>query len=290
MKRFIYLLGFVVFVFGSCNKDSEFSTETNTEIKPDGKVSGEIITNNKYEGYIQAYVDADSVNVFQCTKFENLCPCIYLYLEGMVYDWTGFGGYDNYARKVGAEFFVYDKGVGSLPSHYTTANNEVLPVNTDELSSMVRDNEVLYKKYSEQLGDTVYSNTHGRPDPTALRVIVNKISEINVVCNEDFDAEHPKGSSVSDILTFYGSTPVDYIKRVYKWGERSFDNLPKGVSYVYELIKCKASEIAEKNIEFFDYYFFLNFEKQPENSGTYTFDIVIKFTDKELKETVTMQF
>lgn len=47
---------------------------------------------------------------------------------------------------------------------------------------------------------------------------------------------------------------------------------------------------SEKNIQFYDYSFDLSFDKLPEKSGTYTFNVVMKFTDKELKTTVSMQF
>ena len=293
MKTLIYLLLFVACVFCSCNKDENVETKTDdnnsTAIAQDDEASGTMIFSSQKGGYIQVYIDADTVYAVQRGDIGVDYPCLYVHLDGAKYDDKGDFGYDNYARQVSLEAYMYDNGIGSFPVGYVTPDGEVHSVDTEELKRLVNENKDVFKKYNEQLGDTTYPNANMQV-PYGHVVVVNKILGINVVCNEDFDQNHPKGSSVTDILTFYGSSPVDYIKRGYQWGERIFDNLPKGVSYVYELITCNAADIQEKNVEFYDDTSFLYFDQLPATPGEYSFDVTIKFADKELKNTVSMTF
>lgn len=148
----------------------------------------------------------------------------------------------------------------------------------------------LYQQYAEQLGDTAFPRTIIRERSLEI-VAVNKIAGIEVICNEDFDENHKAGSSVSDILTFKGDSPVNYIKSGYKiHGEKETTPQTFSRAFAYEQIIVNAADISEKNIQFYDYSFDLSFNKLPEKSGTYTFNVVMKFTDKELKTTITMVF
>ena len=291
MKSLIYLLLFAVCVFCSCDKEeNNAQADSNTSSSnQDEKITGGVEYTSQKGGYIQVYIDADTVHTVQCGDIGVDYPCLYVHLDGAKYDDKGDFGYDNYARQVGLESYMYDNGIGSFPVGYVTPDGEVHSVDTEELQRLVNENKEVFKKYNEQLGDTTYPNANMQV-PYGHVVVVNQIQGINVVCNEDFDQNHPKGSSVTDILTFYGSSPVDYIKRGYQWGDRNFDNLPKGVSYVYELITCNAADIQEKNVEFYDDTSCLYFTQLPSQLGTYTFDVTIKFADKELKNTVSMTF
>ena len=291
MKTLIYLLLFAVCVFCSCDKEeNNAQADSNTSSSnQDEKITGGVEYTSQKGGYIQVYIDADTVHTVQCGDIGVDYPCLYVHLDGAKYDDKGDFGYDNYARQVGLESYMYDNGIGSFPVGYVTPDGEVHSVDTEELQRLVNENKEVFKKYNEQLGDTTYPNANMQV-PYGHVVVVNQIQGINVVCNEDFDQNHPKGSSVTDILTFYGSSPVDYIKRGYQWGDRNFDNLPKGVSYVYELITCNAADIQEKNVEFYDDTSYLYFTQLPSQPGTYTFDVTIKFADKELKNTVSMTF
>jgi hypothetical protein len=214
-------------------------------------------------------------------------------MDGARFDWEGSYGSLNYLRKVGGDNFVFEGRFGSSPIYYVTPNDEVLPVDTDELAAMERANLAVFKKYSEQLGDTALpkSERSWHYSPNNIDVIINKIEGIEVICNKDFDENHPQGSSVSDILTFYGSTPVKYIKRGYKWMANGKITIPENMGFNYlETIVSNAAEITNKNFEFYGGQFYLYFTQVPSQPGTYTFDVTIKFADKELKHTVSMTF
>ena len=208
---------------------------------------------DKYS-FIQGYVDADVLNTSQNNNSDGeLYPCIYVYMDGATYDWNGMCFGDEKHDKHTIEVF---------------------------------------KKYSEQLGDTLMpqSEASWHYSPCNITVVFNKITDIEVICNENFDENHKKGSSVSDILTFYGSTPVKYIKRGYTWIGQT-RHVPQGISSHYpDLIICNAADIAENDVAFYDGKFLLYFDQLPDNPGSYTFDVVIKFTDKELRNEVTMKF
>ena len=145
----------------------------------------------------------------------------------------------------------------------------------------------IFKKHSDILGDSLFS---GLLIPFSNRIIIGELMEINVVTIDDFDEEHKSGSSVSDIITFYGSSPVDYIKNGYKSTKEYSKDLPAGISYVYDLIKYNASSIGQEKVSYIDYYFFLCFDRLPSSPGTYTFEIEIKLSQKTLKNKVTMEF
>lgn len=293
MKKFATLLLFVL-CFCACDKDTETSTSVSSGNKEnsiiDGEqegVSGGIISTVSNGNYVQVYIDADTIITFQNTDVFTPCPCIAVSFEGLEYDYKGAAGAVNYARKVGAEEFMYDGVVGSAPSNYITHEGKVLPVDMVEYAAEVAENYEVFRQYAKQLGDTSFTGSNGVP--FGRIVVANKITGIEVICNDDFDEIHKKGSDLSDILTFYGSSPADYVKRGYKWAERNYD-LPKGVGYTYELITCNVAKISDEEVEFFDNDLYLHFDQLPDNPGTYIFDVTIKFTDKELKSTVTMQF
>ncbi len=151
----------------------------------------------------------------------------------------------------------------------------------------------LYQKYAEQLGDTAFPRTIIRGRDRREIMAINKILGIEVICNVDFDNDHKAGSSVSDLLTFRGNSPVNYIKNGYKFfGE--IETTPQTFSEhhwsAYEEIAVNAAKISDKDVQFYEYYFDLSFDQLPEKPGTYTFDVIVKFTEKELKTTVTMKF
>ena len=265
MRVFICLLVFIVCMLCSCDKDSETTTiDIPDKVSPDNHtekvgptVSAKGEKHSDEYSFIQVYVDADTLMGMQRNFIDDgnppctyLYPCMYLYLDGKGYDWNGAYGDDS-------------------------------------------DNTwKIFQQYSEQLGDTTMpsSEANWHVCPNSVSVIINKIEGIDVFCNDNFDKNHPKGSSVSDILTFYGSTPAKYIKRGYVWIGLTH-KVPQGISTKYpDLIECNAATIADNNVEFYSRQFYLYFDKLPEKNGTYTFDVVIKFVDKELRSVLTMVF
>ena len=157
----------------------------------------------------------------------------------------------------------------------------------DSKGSGGTDDYAIFKQHSDILGDSLFS---GLLIPFSNRIIIGELMEINVLTNDDFDEEHKSGSSVSDIITFYGSSPVDYIKNGYKSTKEYSTYLPEGISFKYDLIKCNASKISQENVNYIDYHFSLCFDRLPSSPGSYTFEIEIQLSQKTLKNKVTMEF
>ena len=262
MRKVITLLLIVTSVFCACDKETEPLSDNNSG--RDTTLVRETTIQETYSdvkntptckySFIQGFVDADVLYTSQNNNIDGeLYPGMYVYMDGATYDWNGMCFGDEKHDKHTIEVF---------------------------------------KKYSEQLGDTLMpqSEASWHYSPCNITVIVNEITDIEVICNEDFDENHKKGSSVSDILTFYGSTPVKYIKRGYTWIGQT-RHVPQGIrSHYPDLIISNAADIAENDVAFYDEMFLLYFDQLPDNPGTYTFDVTIKFTDKELRNEVTMKF
>ena len=63
-----------------------------------------------------------------------------------------------------------------------------------------------------------------------------------------------------------------------------------GLGIDSELAMCRITDIAAANVKFFDYHFYLVFDKLPTKSGIYTFEVTMKLSKNTLKNTVTMEF
>ena len=160
--------------------------------------------------------------------------------------------------------------------------------------------EEKYTSLSEQYGDTCY---YGYSDPT-FKVVNDRIESIDIVCNEIFDNEHGKGSSVSDVISVVVSSPYNYIVSNYnrsKISGLSYEQIPNVVTdgckgmlltddYGYEVKTAKIQNIGFENIKLFYPYLYFVFDKLPSQSGTYTFVVTIKLSDKTLSGTVKMEF
>ncbi len=121
-----------------------------------------------------------------------------------------------------------------------------------------------FYEYRDLLNDTYY---HGGWHTILM---ADTISKIDIVCNEDFDAEHPAGTSLNDVFSVFVDDPYSYIKNGYKH--------PSGKDfYVYgDDINSVAwggvlSELAFEEHPFLESDYMFNLNKSPEKSGTYRF-------------------
>ncbi|MBR4267810.1 MAG: hypothetical protein IKQ46_17360 [Bacteroidales bacterium] len=126
-----------------------------------------------------------------------------------------------------------------------------------------------------------------------VSAVNDTIFDIDIVSLNDFDKIHKAGNSVSDIVSFYGSSPYDYVKNGYQ-SVMSKVNPPEveqyGLSIIWQTISCKITNITDNKLNFLDDNFYIVFDEKPEKNGLYTFEISIKYTHKTLKNTVTMEF
>lgn len=293
MKKLIYLL--IIYTwFCACDKETESESKTNiepdeeqSEMPDSSTVAPSDIRLMPSKSYIDLFIKPDSIAVGFANEDHRLENSVHISLVGTCYA-PYFYGLHNYAQKIGADHFVYDYKTDSiLPVGYVPKSDKTttMPLDKSELASAIDENIKVFTHYSELLGDTSFT---GEIAPLSNCAIADSISSIDIITNENFDAKHKKGDSVSDIVTFYGSTPYNYVTTGYNWPKQTIK--PSWYYQYNDLVVCKVNEIARMNLKFFSNYFHLKFDQLPDNPGTYTFDVVIKFTDKELKNTVTMQF
>ena len=159
-------------------------------------------------------------------------------------------------------------------------------------------NEPQYNQICEQYGDTCY---YGYNDPT-YEAVNDGIKDIDIVCNEIFDEEHGEGSSLSDIVSVLTYSPYNYIASNYKTAQlpaEGYELVPGVVkkcgitiqtSYGYETKLTKMQNISSEDIKLFFPVSYFIFDKLPSQSGTYTFVVTVKLSDKTLSGTVKMEF
>lgn len=69
-----------------------------------------------------------------------------------------------------------------------------------------------FKRLSRKYGDTYFN----RKAPLGISALSEAILSVEVVALTDYDAEHPQGSSLNDIIVFYHSeTKLEYIQHGY---------------------------------------------------------------------------
>ncbi len=282
MKQLIIFVLLIGLVFcASCEKETEApSTDVTTPSKSNSSTSSkegriDVSQDNEFpidgtvfsKYYIDVYVDADTVITMQQTFYEKK-PVIMVSMEGIKYDSKGWSGTTNYERK-GGHLAALSKGDAEL---------------------LEKENFSVFDSIAKHIGDTCFNSSSV---PLGRSVVNDTIMDIEVVCNEDFDDMHKAGSSLSDIIDFYGSSPYEYIKNGYKEMKpliRSQIVLDYGLGIIWQVVNCGISDIADVNLKYFQDYFYLVFDELPTQRGTYTFEVSIKLSKKELKNTVTVEF
>lgn len=75
------------------------------------------------------------------------------------------------------------------------------------------------------------------------------MSSIELICLEDINEQYPKGSSVADLFTFIGLSPMKYIKSGYTYEATSRDLYRSGYSpNCYELIMNSLDKVEPQDL------------------------------------------
>ena len=261
MKRLLQFAMATMMLFAACEKDANVSSDDDTTATPD------VVSRGHYN-YIDAYIDADTIEVTQYVH-DNKHPVIWVFVDGMRYDSRGWSGETNYERAKG--------------SHAVLSQ--------EDYTKLKEENRKVFDSIARVIGDTTYPSM---PQiPYSHTTVNDTIVGIDVVCREDYDNAHKAGSSVADIVDFYGSSPYDYIQNGYKDTSPteifpSVNNYKLGITW--RVTTSNIANIADVKMKFFDHHFYLVFTKLPAQSGTYTFDVSIQLSKKTLRNTVTMEF
>ena len=127
----------------------------------------------------------------------------------------------------------YDLSAIAVRQYFDYPYIQIMP-ETYETCSYSVPPSVRFKALSEKYGDTAYN----RPlAPFSHTVYCNEFSGIDIFSDRDFDAAHPAGTSLSDIVRIVGASPYRYIRNGYTapfdWRELPEDyRIENGISYL----------------------------------------------------------
>lgn len=149
------------------------------------------------------------------------------------------------------------------------------------------------EKLSREYGDTAYNGNKIRSYFVGP-VVSDSIKKIDVTCRSDYDAQHPKGTSLADIVLFCGHSYYDFIRNGYtvvdaEKNKPENENLCKFVEARWspsddnDIADPWATVVSDtlKNISYADTKLLnarktvLWFTKRPEGHGTFWFDLTV---------------
>lgn len=140
------------------------------------------------------------------------------------------------------------------------------------------------KYFTELYGDTSYE---GAVYPGAFSALAYPIDKATISCDKDFDAEHPAGEPLDDIVRFDFVTCYDFIQNGYKLNAK----------YEYhEYYSLPLNEINADVTKLISLYFTnennreLKFDSAPDEKGEYNFTLSMTINGKTLTTTFTHTF
>ncbi len=139
-----------------------------------------------------------------------------------------------------------------------------------------------YKEYAEYFGDNILEAYHGTEmfDFREGKCCVLPIVAVDVICDKDFDAEHPAGAKLNDIMAWHGYyNYYDYLHQVDEKG-----NLVNNGKNSHEYYVANSNfedvplvDIPKKPLLMAEHAFLLLFTSNPSKSDSYEFTVKITF-------------
>ena len=175
--------------------------------------------------------------------------------------------YDSKQEYADQYYFLDDKGLSKyLEQHDNTNYGEIMIESNDIISP--------YKEYAQYYEDYGHATNHDQTDfVSGIQACVMPVTAIDIVCNKDFDAEHPAGSKLNDIIKY----DQDYDTYTFL---QSPENKGKNTYYRYHYIPDfeprQLTEIPRNPIYMMNRAYELFFDHEPTSPGTYEF--TVKFT------------
>ena len=121
-----------------------------------------------------------------------------------------------------------------------------------------------YKEYAAFYGDTLGKHTH---DYYIVNACVLPVTGIDVVCDKDFDQDHPAGTSLNDIVYLWNM--VDFYGALH-------NELDTKIRTVDGEWNIPLNTLPDNPLQLMQNSFFMKFISKPSTPGTYEF--TVKFT------------
>ena len=152
-----------------------------------------------------------------------------------------------------------------------------------------------FYEVANNFGDGSYT---GYVLPWENQAVTEAIASIDVVCDKDFNEQHPAGSSLGNIMMLGASSPYEFIRAGYQKVTIEDSDYPKyweqmalndGVGY--KPVKLLVSSVNEENSQMLYPYCYLYFEEEPAQSGEYVFTVTIRTSEgKEFTQTISYTY
>lgn len=148
-----------------------------------------------------------------------------------------------------------------------------------------------FDELAKYYGDTSF-NGH-RLEASYCRALSSCISDMKIETIDNFDASHPAGSDVSELVNCYFYSYMRFIRNNYV-ADYPFVDIPfpnESVEREAEMCKVKVSDIGcDSTILSNPYNWNLIFDKKPDQPGSYRFKLTVITDGKELTTTFDISF
>ena len=198
--------------------------------------------------------------------------------------WGDWYGNENAAYRETMDRILVDDYEQINAKHYFFLDFEVAQKYIDNQShnpgQVVADKKEIispFKEYAEYYADTTHLTEHmiEENDASGFDGCVLPLIAIDVVCNKDFDQDHPAGSKLNDIL-LYNQRLESYLFLQDK------SNNGKPISSIADFKPRKLSELPENPVYLMESNFEIIFDHSPSSPGTYEFTVKFTFGEDPL--------
>jgi hypothetical protein len=151
-----------------------------------------------------------------------------------------------------------------------------------------------FKQLCEKYNDTWYNQAILAP--WAYEASADEFTAIEVVSDLDWDADHPAGTSLADIITFLGSSPYRFIQSgyadVYDWANAPDEYLMLDLGYGPGSwpIEKRLTELTREDLTLLDTKFILRFDTMPTLEQEHNLTLTMLSDEKTLGSIVKVAF
>lgn len=151
-----------------------------------------------------------------------------------------------------------------------------------------------FKELSEKYNDLQYNQRI--LEPWGYEALADEFMSIDVVSDRDWDAEHPAGTSLANIITFLSSSPYRFIQSsytdAYDWvnAPEEYINLRLGNGPGSWPIEKPLNELTREDLILTAPQFILHFDSLPASEQEHNLTITLRSDEKTISGTFAVTF
>ena len=196
-----------------------------------------------------------------------------------------------------SSFFVTEFVVPSKVEVAYDAGQHWLKITGDEYITLDKNAQSFKQavEFAELYGDTSYT---GCVHPGLNRALAYPIDDITIYCEKDFDAEHPAGEPLDDVVKLEFKSFYEFIKNGYQYPKDISLGTPDNegaIDYTLSLGDIDATLATLVHIHPFRSQLInvtplLHFASQPAEAGEYAFTLAVEINGETFETTFTHTF